>query len=227
MLIAIEGIDGSGKGTQAQLLRDRLDGLSIDVVNYSFPQYGNNVFADMIAKYLNGDSETSRLTVNEIASLYANDRLCARERIWEFLKHNTVVICDRYVDSNLAHQGARIPDPEWRQQFIQRAEKLEYEKNGMPVPDMTFYLDLPVGIAMQHIQQKAARAYTEAKADRHEADPQHLETTRAIYRELAARDNTGRVTIPCMDGTLVRKPEYIADHIWESVLKFLFGQDPR
>src|SRR5258705_6310223 len=118
MLVAIEGIDGSGKGTQTQLLRDRAhqDGLTCAV--FWFPQYQSNAFGRAVGKYLNGAYGRAEQVPPQLAALlYAGDRYAARNELCAALTSHDLVICDRYVPSNMAHQAAKLP-PEVRPEFI-------------------------------------------------------------------------------------------------------------
>src|SRR5918992_1792925 len=102
-LVAIEGIDGSGKGTQAALLAERARTEGLDVASFSFPRYGESAFSGLIADYLNGALGEVRPEL--AALLYAGDRFSARAELLQALADHDLVVLHRYVASNLPHQG--------------------------------------------------------------------------------------------------------------------------
>src|SRR5258706_13130245 len=109
MLVAIEGIDGAGKNTQSGLLRDRAHAAGIRTTVFSFPRYGTNSFSDAIARYLNGEfGDVMEVAPYLAGALYAGDRFAAREDLLGATCTYDLVICDRYVHSNLAHQAAKL-----------------------------------------------------------------------------------------------------------------------
>jgi dTMP kinase len=214
-LLVLEGIDGSGKGTQAALLAERARAAGSTVETISFPTYDGNPFAEAIAGYLNGDFGTADEVHPELAALlYAADRFHARPRLLDAIAAHDLVICDRYVASNAAHQGAKLQGEE-RRRLLGWLEAVEYGEFGLPRPDLVVLLDTPVALARTLVARKGARGYTTLEADIHEADAEHTTATREVYLELAARDNWRVVTTADGDGGL-RDVAEIADEIWES-----------
>ena len=127
LLIAIEGIDGSGKGTQASRLVERLDTDGISCSLLSFPRYSETLFGESIGKFLNGDFGPLEAVAPQLAAtLYAGDRFESRGMLLEALATQQVVVCDRYVPSNLAHQGSRVED-ERQSELIEWIETIEYD----------------------------------------------------------------------------------------------------
>jgi dTMP kinase len=146
-LIVIDGIDGSGKKTQTQLLVRRLKKLKKKVVEFSFPEYYRNFFGQNIKKFLTQEEFLFLKTHPKVASLwYAADRWEAKEKIEKFLKQGYFVIIDRYVTANQIHQGAKFDytdDGEFkRKEFVKWLETLEYKIFKIPRPDIVFYLNL-------------------------------------------------------------------------------------
>jgi dTMP kinase len=216
MLLAFEGIDGSGKGTQAALLADRARAAGRSVMTLSFPTYDGNPFAEAIADYLNGEFGAADEVHPELAALlYAADRYHARPRLLDAIATNDLVVCDRYVASNAAHQGAKLEGAE-RRRLLDWLDAVEYGEFGLPRPDLVVLLDTPVALARTLVARKGERGYTTLEADIHEADTAHTTATREVYLELAARDNW-RVVMTATDDGSLRDVEEIADEIWESV----------
>ena len=206
-LVAIEGIDGSGKGTQAALLAERARNAALEVATFSFPRYGEGAFSALIADYLNGELGDVRPELP--ALLYAGDRLSARHELLDALERHDLVVLDRYVASNLAHQGANA-EPERRAEVLDWIAELEYGLYALPKPDLTVLLDLPVARAREQVRRKSPRGYTQLAEDVLEAADAHLEAAADIYRELSADPAWAAVDA-------AREPREVAAEIWRLV----------
>ncbi|WP_240928128.1 thymidylate kinase [Thalassoroseus pseudoceratinae] len=212
MLIAIEGIDGSGKGTQAARVTEQLRKQGKTVQLLSFPRYDATFFGRAIGEFLNGKFGSLDEVPPFLASLlYAGDRFESRDVLNDALASNDIVVLDRYVASNIAHQGAKVEGEE-RQRLIRDIEHLEYEIYGLPRCDCTILLDLPVGVAQQLIAKKAQRTYTEKAADLQEADGSYLAKVRSVYRELTHNDPAWSV-VDCVCEDKLRSLEEITQEI--------------
>ena len=183
--VAIEGGDGSGKGTQSKKLEQYFNELGKDVLKVSFPQHGK-ASAYIVDQYLNGAYGGVNDVHADLASLpYAIDRFSAKDEMLKQLnKPNGIVIADRYVASNLAHQGTKFYDAELRKQYYERDMEIEYGILKIPKPDLNIVLIVPTDIAQKNVDKKETREYTTLKRDIHEADPTHLERAKANYIEL-------------------------------------------
>jgi dTMP kinase len=222
-LIAIEGIDGSGKGTQARRLQERLARQGRSACLLSFPRYEATRFGRAVGQFLDGQFGPLDSVHPQLASLlFAGDRFESKSVIAQATRDHEVVIFDRYVASNVAHQAARLPEPE-RTQLVHWIEDVEYGIFGLPQPERTILLDLPAATAQQLIALKSARSYTSKSADLHERDHDYLERVRHVYRELAGiaapgSRASGRCDWECVscvaDGRL-RTVEEIADELWD------------
>jgi dTMP kinase len=141
--IAIEGIDGSGKRTQLDLLARALESRGIPCVCVSFPRYDSS-FGQLVAQYLNGDfGSLSAVDPHFSAMLYAGDRLEAKPELEAALSAGKTVLADRYISSNLAHQTARVA-PKQRDEFLRWLQRLEYSLYDLPAEDLVLFLRLPV-----------------------------------------------------------------------------------
>ena len=207
-LIAIEGIDGSGKGTQSRRLAEALRAQGHAVALLSFPRYAETFFGARIGDFLNGRfGDLGDVDPFLAALLFAGDRLESKPVLEAALRENDVVVLDRYVASNVAHQGAKRDGAD-RAELVRRILHVEFALNALPRPDVTVWLDLPVPLATDLIAAKAARDYTDRAADIQEADAGYLERVAAVYADLAAGDGWRRVA--CADGGAVRSVEEIA-----------------
>lgn len=215
-LVAIEGIDGSGKGTQAERLLTRLrcDGKQATLL--SFPRYEATFFGRAVGQYLNGDFGSLQQVHPFFASLlFAGDRFESRALLTEALAGNDVVVLDRYVASNIAHQAARLDGAE-RNRLIDAIERLEFEIYRVPRPNLVVLLDMSVTCAQRLIAKKPARAYTDRAADIQEADANYLARVRELYLDLGSREPNWTV-INCEHHTAPRPIAEIAGEIAQLV----------
>jgi dTMP kinase len=194
--IAIEGVDGAGKHTQAELLGAALRARGVPFVPFSFPRYAST-FGRLIAKFLNGDfGPLDTIDAHFSALLYAGDRFEAKAELEAVLATGKTILSDRYIASNLAHQTARV-QPQERAAFTSWLKNLEYVIYGLPEEDLVIYLRLPASEARERVGRKAARDYTALQHDLQEADLLHLEQTSAVYDVLAKQPNW--VTVECIE----------------------------
>ncbi|HTP68575.1 MAG TPA: hypothetical protein VMJ35_06685 [Dongiaceae bacterium] len=216
ILIAIEGIDGSGKHTQAKLLEHALVSRGYSVYATGFPQY-ESWFGSMVGKFLNGEfGSLDAVDPHFSAMLYAGDRFEAKPRIQSALNDGKIVLIDRYVASNLAHQVARA-SVEKRSEFLRWIEHLEYVVYGLPRENLILYLRVPPSQAQKLVALKAERSYTRATHDLLEKSLHHLEDAAEMY-DMLSRSKPW-ATIQCFDaqnGT-VRLPEEISLEVLSAV----------
>jgi dTMP kinase len=211
-LIALEGIDGTGKGTQARLLLEALRRAGRRVALFSFPAYEKTLAGALIGAYLDGRMGPPRQIDSRFtAVLYALDRFELKAAIERALASGAIALCDRYVGSNLAHQSARTP-PRERAALRRMIEQLEFGLFGLPRPDLVVYLDMPDRLAQERIRLKAARGYTAKKMDELEADRAHLRAALAEYRLQARRGKSWtRVRTVGRDGAPRSREQIHAD----------------
>ena len=220
LLIGIEGIDGSGKHTQAKLLEHSLLARGYSVYATGFPQY-ESWFGNMVGRFLNGDfGPLDKVDPRFTALLYAGDRFEAKPRLEAALNAGKVVLVDRYVGSNLAHQVARAP-VEKRAEFLRWIEHLEYGIYGLPRENLILYLRVPPRQAQLLISRKSGRPYTSSSHDIQENNLQHLEDAAQMY-DMLSRSRPW-ATIQCYDAAnnSLRLPEDIAAETLQAVLPLL------
>src|SRR5436309_11077474 len=217
-LIAVEGIDGSGKRTQVERLTLALKARGYSIYSTGFPQY-ESWFGKMIGQFLNGDlGSLENVDPHFTALLYAGDRFEAKPKLEAALNNGQIVLVDRYVGSNLAHQTARVT-PEKRAEFMSWIEHLEYGIYGLPREDLILYLRVAPSEAQKLVGQKSKRSYTAAKQDILEASLRHLEQAADMYDLLARK--APWVTIECFDAArgALRSPKEIAQDVLAAVNK--------
>ena len=223
MLVAIEGIDGSGKGTQAKELLNRLRKLRYTCELLSFPRYDATHSSKMVAAYLNGAfGDLSQVLPTFAATLFALDRMESRVHLEEMIQMNEVVIVDRYVSSNLAYQSARVSQSE-QSIFIDWLYDLEFEVYGLQKPDVTIFLDIPVVTSQELVARKDTRTYTEEDYDLHERDTEYLSRVREAYIRLI---DTQRIEpcdiIECLDAQgHLRHIDDLSNEICDQVIQYI------
>ena len=223
--IAIEGIDGSGKRTQIDLLSRAFDARGVPYVRYSFPRYESS-FGRLVARFLNGEfGRLDAVDAHLSALLYAGDRFEARAELEAAMAAGKTVLADRYVGSNLAHQGARV-GPQRREDFISWLKRTEYGIYGLPAEDLVIYLRLPAIEAHRLVGLKSTRHYTTLERDLQEADLKHLEQAALVYDRLATEPNW--VTVECFDMTAhqLQPPEEVHRGVMAAVEARLMGLAP-
>jgi len=216
--IVIDGADGSGKATQTELLAKRLVRAGFNVKTVDFPQY-NTKSAGLIEEYLNGKYGSAKQVGPYRASIfYACDRYSASLNIKRWLEQGKIVIANRYVTANLAHQGGKIQNPLERKHFFDWLNQLEYEIFEIPKPDLNIILHLPAAISQALIRNRQFKLGQ--PLDIHEDDLDHLRQAEQIYLEIA-RTFSGMVLIECVRQGRLLNIETIEKLIWREVEKII------
>ena len=215
MLLAIEGIDGAGKGTLCRELLARAEGAGIRAAALSFPRYEETQFADLIGRYLRGEmGAIDQVPVRYTALLYGGDRFESRAGLLALIAAHDLVILDRYVASNIAYNAAKLPAGE-RAELISWIEQLEFGLFELPRPDLTLLLATSTAMADRLVGQKNARSYTDATRDLHEADGDFLALVAEVYGDLAKAGGASWLRVDPTDGAgNLRPPADIAATVW-------------
>ncbi len=213
-LIVLEGIDGSGKATQAALLETKYKAAGRSVMHISFPNYESDSSA-LVKMYLAGDFGNDPNDVNPYAAslFYAVDRFASYRMKWrKFYESGGVVIADRYVTSNMVHQMTKYEDTSARDAFLSWLEETEYGHLGLPRPDTVILLDVPLALSENLVK---ARHKAGGSMDIHEQHLDYLRRCYDAYQDLSARYSWKRIS--CMKDGALRAPEDIAKEIWETL----------
>jgi len=220
-LIVIEGVDSSGKETQTKLLFEYIKNLGVDVKKVSFPDYESD-FCIPVKKYLAGDLGKNPSDVNAYAasSFYAIDRYASYKNDWgEFYHNGGIIVCDRYVTSNIVHQAMKISDKDEKEKFIDWLSDYEYEKLGLPKPDVVIFLDMPPEAAQFLMKNRANKITGESQKDIHESDSNYL--TAAYNNAVEVASHQGWHRVVCANGLDVRTIEDIHQKIVSIIEKIL------
>lgn len=204
-LIVIEGLDGSGKATQAKLLAKNLTEAGNMVREVSFPDYESDSSA-LVKMYLAGQFGTHPDDVNAYAasSFYAVDRYASFKKDWQEIYRNGIIIADRYTTSNAIHQCSKLPREQW-DIFIDWLFDYEYRLLGIPAPDLIVYLKVDPEVS-QKLMTERYHGHEEKK-DIHEKDMEYLNRCQAAAQYCA--DRLGWKTIDCAANGRMRSIEEI------------------
>lgn len=205
-LIVLEGIDGSGKETQASLLEKKLKEKGREVMHISFPDYKSPSSA-LVKMYLNGDFGKNPEDVNPYAAslFYAVDRFASYRMKWkDFYQKGGIIIADRYTTSNMVHQMTKYEDKKARKDFLSWLEKTEYEELELPVPDLVILLDIPLAVSENLVKERARQG---GSMDIHEQHLDYLRKCHDAYQELV--NLYGWKRIPCTEEGKLRTIEDI------------------
>ena len=221
LFIVLEGADGAGKATQFKLLAERLRAVGYGVEIFDFPNYSSES-SYFVKRYLNGEYGSASSISPYTASLfYALDRYEASPKIKQSLHEGKIVLSNRYVGSNMAHQGSKIINLAEQRGFFIWAEALEYNLLEIPRPNINIFLRVPPTISFELIEKKSKRGYTDKKRDEHEADIEHLSAAVRAYETLSLLFPRDFRTIECVqNGELLSIPE-ISNLIWDSIKPML------
>ncbi len=219
--IVFEGLDGSGKSTQGKLLIEYLKREGYKVAKIDFPQYGKKS-AGLVEEYLRGEYGTSKEVGPYRASIfYACDRYDASFKIRKWLREGRVVISDRYIASNIGHQGGKIKSKKERKKFIEWLYNLEYNIFGIPKPDIILVLKTSASLAKKMApritdeeKKKKRISYLGSRTrDIHEKDLKHLTQALNSYLEVAKKFPKDYKIIECLKNNKLLSSEIIHQKI--------------
>lgn len=217
-LIVIEGTDGSGKSTQFGLLSQHLQQDNVAFKHLVFPRYSEPSSA-LIRMYLGGEFGTKPTDVNAYAAsaFYAVDRYASYKMDWgKWYEEGGLILSDRYTTSNAVHQASKEPE-EKQGDYLQWLYDFEYNKLGLPRPDLVIYLDVPTDYTERMLRGREQD--TNTKADIHEQDMTYLATCRKTGKTAAAY--YGWKVIECVRDGEMRTREDIHNEIYNAVKQCL------
>jgi dTMP kinase len=213
-LIVIDGADGAGKATQTKLLVERLRSEGVVVETMSFPNYDHNVFGKLIKDCLQGKrGDFASLDARIASTLYAADRFESRPQLMEWLAAGKMVILDRYVSSNMLHQGSKIVNDEAAlKDFLTWNDHVEHVVFGLPRPNLIVYLDVPYLVRKNLMHHDGVRA----GLDTVETDEGYQRAAEVCAQELLASLNTWH-RVSCVENDVLRTREAIHEDVYAVV----------
>ena len=217
-LIVIDGLDGSGKQTQTQMLYERLIKENFKVCKTSFPNY-NSKTGEIVKMYLNGQfGGVNDVNAYQGSISYAMDRYASfvNDEWGQKYKEGYLIICDRYTTSNLIHQGTKVADNELLN-YINWLEDLEYKKLNIPVPDDVLFLDVPINISENLIRNRLNKFTNKNELDIHEANIEYLKKCYVVSKKICLLKKWN--VINCTNESKLLSIEEINEKIYQKVLK--------
>lgn len=219
-LFVIEGVDGSGKATQTDLLYQALLQQQRTVRKVSFPDYESPA-SSLIKMYLNGEFGSDPQSVNAFATsvFFAVDRFASFRKDWQmFYEEQGIIIADRYVTSNMVHQAGKIDDAVEKERYIHWLSELEYDIFGLPRPNCVIFLDMPPAYSLQ-LRRQRNELKQGLTQDIHEADQQYLEQAYNNAISIACQQQWH--TINCIANGQIRSIEDIHREILHTLTNFI------
>ena len=213
-LIVLEGLDGSGKATQAKLLAAHLKEQGFSVREITFPNYESDSSA-LVKMYLAGQFGQHPDDVNAYAasSFYAVDRYASYKKDWgSFYENGGIIIADRYTTSNAVHQCSKLPPEQW-ESFLGWLFDFEFHLLGLPAPDEVIYLQVDPAVSQKLMTQRYHG--DESRKDVHEKDTEYLARSRRAAEYCAA--HLGWAVVHCTSGDNMRSIEDIQAEVQEIV----------
>lgn len=225
-IFVIEGTDGSGKQTQTQNLYERLLSSNKQVFKTSFPNY-DNPSSGPVKEYLSGNisSNPNDISPKAASLFYAVDRyITYKEKIEKYYNDDeTLILLDRYVSSNLLHQGGKIlketNDYAKLDEFISWVEQREFEDLQLPRPTQVFFLHIPIDFTLNLMKKRKNKFTHNEKKDIHELDKSHL--INAINSGIYVAKKLNWCIVECIQNGKLRSIEDINDEIYYHVQKLL------
>ena len=218
-LIIIEGTDGSGKQTQAELVYKNLCEIAgkEKVTKLSFPNYDSRA-SEPVKMYLSGEFGKTADSVNAYAAsvLYSIDRYASYKTEWEkFYNEGGIIVSDRYTTSNMVHQVPKIKDIAEKEKYLEWMTDLEYEKIGIPKPDLIFFLNMPPKFSQKLMKDRVNKITGNVKKDIHEKDEKYMKKAYETARELAEKYDWK--IINCVEDNKIKSIEEINNEIMEKI----------
>lgn len=212
-LIVVDGGDGSGKTTQAEMLVSHLKSKKIPVKYMDFPQYYHSFHGKTVAKFLRGEFGKIDEVSPYLSSLaYALDRASVKREMDEFLEKGGIIIANRYATSNMVHQSAKFKNPSERKEYLKWIYELEYKVHKIPREDIVIYLHVPWKIGLSLSENKIKRRYLKGKEDIAEKDLKHRQETEKMYLLLAEKYKHWK-KIDCVENKKLLSKEEIQEKI--------------
>ena len=209
-LIVLEGLDGSGKATQAKLLAASLAAKGLPVQEITFPNYASDSSA-LVRMYLAGQFGEKPDDVNAYAasSFYAVDRYAGYKSDWgRFYEEGGILIADRYTTSNAVHQCSKLPPEQW-EGFLHWLFDYEFRLLGLPAPDCVIYLQVDPAVSQRLMTERYHG--DESRKDVHEKDTEYLARSRRAAEFCA--QHLGWRTVRCCVGGALRSIEEIQKEV--------------
>jgi len=220
-LFVIDGTDGSGKQTQLNKLKERLDKENIEYKMISFPRYESES-SSLVKMYLSGQfGENAKDVSPYIAStFFAADRYATyKTELEEYYNNGGIILADRYTTANMVHQAGKIKDKEEREKFLNWLWDFEFNLYKLPIPTKSFFLNMPTEYAIKLMENRENKFTHDTKKDIHERDINHLKDSYEAACELVEKYDWHEVK--CVKDERIRTIEDIHEEIYNEIKKYI------
>lgn len=218
-LFVIEGLDGSGKQTQSELITKRLNEEGINALRASYPNYDSPSSA-LVKMYLNGDfgKDANNIDPKIASTFYAIDRYATyKTKYEEFYNNGGIIICDRYSTSNMLHQGCKITDTNKKEEYLNWLDSLEYDLYKIPRPNKVFFLDINPAVSKKLIENRKNKFTKEEKKDIHESNFKYLLSS---YKNASyLKEKYKWININCIKDDKLKSINEINDDLYNYIKK--------
>lgn len=222
-LFVIDGTDGSGKQTQFEKLKERLDSENIEYKTVSFPNYDSSSSA-LVKMYLSGEFGDDPKAVNPYvaSTFYAVDRFATFKKEYEeYYNNGGIILADRYTTANMVHQAGKILDEKERDKFLDWLWDFEFNLYGLPIPTKVFFLNMPIEKSLELIKDRENKFSHTAVKDIHEKNKQHLQESYNSACYVAKKYDWCEIN--CIKDDKLRTIEDIHNEIYKEVKGCLNG----
>ena len=220
-LFVIDGTDGSGKQTQFEKLKERLNKDGVEYKTVSFPNY-DSPSSSLVKMYLSGDfgTDAQKISPYIASTFYAADRYATFETGYKkYYEDGGIILADRYTTASMVHQAGKIKNKEERDKFLKWLWDFEFKLYGLPVPTEVFFLNMPTEKALELMKDRKNKFDENAKKDIHERNEIHMRDAYNAACEVAKEYNWNE--IKCMKNNKLRTIEDIHEEIYEEVKKHI------
>lgn len=221
--IVIEGIDGSGKATQTELLKEKLEKLGYKILIGDFPRYYTSEWGKLVGRFLTGEFGKLDEVNPHLAVLpYMIDQyVWSRDFATPWIKSGGIILSNRYFTSNV-HQIAKLKGP-IKKKYRDWLWRMGYKELGILRPDLVVFLDVPPKISMKLNRKKTDRQYLKGKKqDIAEKNWGHQYSSYKSYLT-EVKLNDWWIKVKCVSKGKLNSPEEIhnkilRDHLFKKIM---------
>lgn len=215
-IISFEGIDGTGKTTQINMLKDLLTEKGLKVNVRSYPVY-ESFFGSEIGKHLASKDPKYNIDPRSMALWFAMDRWKDRKDFITTNPDTDILLLNRYTLSAMVYQSIRAGESDDLMNWV---EELEHGVLELPRPDLYLIFDLPFELALKNNESKGKREYIDGEVDKYEKDKKLQTTARELYSKFG-NEHSHAIVIDCYKKEKMLSVESIFKKVSNEVSKII------